>query len=301
MEKLRNVGTALRDVAERIFQGIIPGADAVYAVYFLEEQRGVSKCFSKALNRKIEIESALLRKIVSGVNVSRYLFTEDATRVIYPYESRNEDYRLINPGIMADCFPNALAYFRDARTILDKRDHGSAKGHEWYRYVRTQNIGLQSLPKIAVPRLVQRLCAAYDSTGEFCLDNVDVGGILLPTKGSIDPLYLLGILNSNLLNYFFLHQTVPFRGGFFSANRQYIENLPIYTVDSNNTREKKLHDELVKLVDVMLNLRKQEQKVEGHELGQLKRQIEKTDHEIDERVYELYGITEKERKLIEGV
>ena len=55
----------------------------------------------------------------------------------------------------------------------------------------------------------------------------------------------------------------------------------------------------MKLVDVMLDLRKQEQKVEGHELGQLKRQIEKTDHEIDERVYELYGITEKERKLIE--
>ena len=57
----------------------------------------------------------------------------------------------------------------------------------------------------------------------------------------------------------------------------------------------------MKLVDVMLDLRKQEQKAEGHELGQLKRQIEKTDHEIDERVYELYGITEKERKLIEEV
>jgi hypothetical protein len=57
----------------------------------------------------------------------------------------------------------------------------------------------------------------------------------------------------------------------------------------------------VKLVDVMLGLRKREQKAEGHELEQLKRQIEKTDREIDERVYDLYGITEKEKKLIEEI
>ncbi len=57
----------------------------------------------------------------------------------------------------------------------------------------------------------------------------------------------------------------------------------------------------MKLVEVMLDLRKREQKAEGHELEQLKRQIEKTDREIDERVYELYGITEKEKKLVEEI
>lgn len=51
----------------------------------------------------------------------------------------------------------------------------------------------------------------------------------------------------------------------------------------------------------MLNLRKREQKAEGHELELIKRQIEKTDREIDERVYELYGITGKEKKLIEEI
>lgn len=33
---------------------------------------------------------------------------------------------------------------------------------------------------------------------------------------------------------------------------------------------------------------------------QIQRQIEKTDKEIDELVYELHGITEEERKVIEG-
>lgn len=36
-------------------------------------------------------------------------------------------------------------------------------------------------------------------------------------------------------------------------------------------------------------------------LSLLKRQIEETDREIDERVYELYGITEKEKTLLEGI
>jgi hypothetical protein len=67
----------------------------------------------------------------------------------------------------------------------------------------------------------------------------------------------------------------------------------------NNPKETKQHDDLVRLVEVMLDLRKREQKAKGHELEQLKRQIEKTNREIDEWVYELYEIAEAEKRLIE--
>lgn len=298
IEKLSIVGTTLGDVTERIFQGIIPGADSVYTIRIVEERPKVSTCFSKALNKRIEIETPLLRKIVSGINVSRYILSESEMRVIYPYKFIDEICYLIDPDTMAKSFPRALNYFKEVRAVLDKRDRGSAKGNEWYRYIRTQNIGLQSFPKIAVPRLVQRLCAAYDIKGEFCFDNVDVGGILLKQKESLNPLYLLALLNSRLLNYFFTHYTVPFRGGFFSANRQYIEKLPIKIADLSNSKGRSLHDDLVKLVEVMIGLRKREQNAMGHELKQLRRQIEKTDHEIDERVYELYGIIEKDKEII---
>ena len=177
LEKMRNFRTTLGDVAERIFQGIIPGADSVYTIRLVEERPKVSTFFSKALNKRIEIETPLLREIVSGINVSRYILSESEMRVIYPYKFIDGVCHLIDPDTMAKSFPRALNYFKEVRAALDKRDHGSAKGNEWYRYIRTQNIGLQSFPKIAVPRLVQRLCAAYDIKGEFCFDNVDVGGI----------------------------------------------------------------------------------------------------------------------------
>jgi len=54
------------------------------------------------------------------------------------------------------------------------------------------------------------------------------------------------------------------------------------------------------LVDVMLDLNKKLHTAKGSEKDQIQRQIEKTDKEIDEKVYNLYGITEEERKIIDG-
>ena len=46
--------------------------------------------------------------------------------------------------------------------------------------------------------------------------------------------------------------------------------------------------------------RGQEGKPESHGAYVLKREIAATDEEIDELVYDLYGITDEERKIIEG-
>jgi predicted nucleic acid-binding Zn-ribbon protein len=57
---------------------------------------------------------------------------------------------------------------------------------------------------------------------------------------------------------------------------------------------------MVSLVDQMLLLNKQLPTIKtDHEKTALQRQIDATDKQIDELVYELYGITEEERKIIE--
>jgi arsenate reductase-like glutaredoxin family protein len=53
--------------------------------------------------------------------------------------------------------------------------------------------------------------------------------------------------------------------------------------------------------DQMLSLNKQLQSAKTeYEKTALQRQIDATDMQIDELVYELYGITDDERKIIEG-
>ena len=79
-----------------------------------------------------------------------------------------------------------------------------------------------------------------------------------------------------------------------------LKSLPMRTISFSNENERRQHNDLVALVDVMLDLNKKVQSVKGSEWNQIQRQIEKTDREIDEMVYKLYGITKMERKIIEG-
>jgi len=62
------------------------------------------------------------------------------------------------------------------------------------------------------------------------------------------------------------------------------------------------HHQREVLVDRMLELnkRKHSGKLAPSELDRLEREIATTDAQIDELVYELYGITDEERKIIES-
>ncbi len=63
-----------------------------------------------------------------------------------------------------------------------------------------------------------------------------------------------------------------------------------------------MHDKLVTLVDRMLELNKKKHALPASsERERIEREITVTDEKIDDLVYELYGITEEERKVIEGV
>lgn len=214
----------LKDISLRIFQGIIPGADRVYALRRISKDGPISLCWSRELDAEVKIESALLKPLVSGSHVEPYTLRLDSAVVIYPYD---EDGDLIPPGTLKANYPKAYQYFVSTRSALNARDGGSASGPEWYRYIRSQNIALQLSPKIAVPRLVNRLKAASDFDGTVCFDNVDVGGIIVDETSGVSRLTVLGLLNSSVLNFYFLHIAAPYRGGYFSANRQFIEPLPI--------------------------------------------------------------------------
>ena len=62
------------------------------------------------------------------------------------------------------------------------------------------------------------------------------------------------------------------------------------------------HDKMVTIVERMLDLNKRLPEARtDQEQTMIKRQIAATDKEIDDLVYELYGLTEEERKIVEGI
>jgi len=244
------------------------------------------------------LEPGLLKPLLSGGDVKRYAQPDPRRVLLFPYAVDDRRAALIPEEELERRFPRTWGYLIENRERLEGREGGRMRGERWYAFGRSQNLGLHEEPKLAVPRLVRKLEAVYDSEGQFYLDNVDVNGILRPS----DPYYLLGLLNSELLDFYFRQGSAPFRGDFRSANRQFIAGLPIKRVDLDDAVEKRRHDDLVALVQRMLEPDERlaaRAEVLDEERGRIEQEIERTDREIDGLVCELYGLTEEERRIVE--
>ena len=81
----------------------------------------------------------------------------------------------------------------------------------------------------------------------------------------------------------------------------YISQIPIRPIDFNDPADAARHAKMVALVERMLSLHQQLQAAKTPaEKTLLQRQIDATDQHIDALVYELYGLTEAEIKIVEG-
>jgi hypothetical protein len=89
------------------------------------------------------------------------------------------------------------------------------------------------------------------------------------------------------------------RGDFYEPSYVYFKDFPIRTIDFSNPNEKAAHDKLVSLVERMLVLHKRFART-PQEKEMIRREIEATDHAIDALVYQLYGLTEEEIRIVEG-
>jgi hypothetical protein len=109
-------------------------------------------------------------------------------------------------------------------------------------------------------------------------------------------------LNSKLISYLYINtSSIATKDDFRQTTLAELRRLPIRTIDFNNPAEKKMHDDLVSLVENMLELNKQLQKANfDSEKEPVDRQIAATDNKIDQLVYKLYDLTEEEIRIVEG-
>ncbi len=124
-------------------------------------------------------------------------------------------------------------------------------------------------------------------------------------KQKINPFserYLLGLLNYQLLQKIFEYQNPQMVGKVFAEIKViYVERLPIRTINPSDPADVVRHDKMVTLVERMLDLNKRLPVARtDQEQTLIKRQIAATDKEIYELVYELYELTDEERKIVEG-
>ncbi|MHB0967466.1 MAG: Eco57I restriction-modification methylase domain-containing protein [Bellilinea sp.] len=301
-EKLSLFKLKLSDIAIRIYQGPITSADTVFLFkQYRQLNINTFEVFSEEINDWVEIESDLLKTIVRSGSVKRYNANPTA-KALFPYEVVSGVARLYSVQEIQRKFPKGWLYLSRNKKLLESREKGKFKDSQWYRYGRTQNLGLWEQPKLMIPYMITKLSAYYDVNQNFYFINVTTGGYgIIVDKEKCSYEYLCGLLNSKLLDYYFKNVTTTFNSGYFAANKQYIEQLPIRAIDFSNPADVKHHDRMVSLVESMLALHKQSAAARlPDEKERLERQIQATDRQIDNLVYELYGLTAEEIRIVEG-
>ncbi len=300
-DKLKSIPTKLENVTERIFQGIKTSADKIYIVNEITRNDQIIKIYSPQLEREYEVEKTLFHPLIKGGNGKRYHIIKPNRLILFPYKKQNISMELIPENTFKINYPLTWAYLVDNKKYLENRENGKMKGIKWYGYVYPKNLDIISLPKIFTPDLVAHVSFSLDKTGELFFTGGAAGGYGILVSDAYTREYILGLINSKLLNWFLKQISSSFRGGWFSAESRFIRHLPIRTINFSDPTDVARHDKMVALVERMLDLNKGLPDIKtDQERIIIERQIAATDKEIDELVYELYGLTEEERKIVEG-
>ncbi|EPP7404258.1 DUF7149 domain-containing protein [Campylobacter coli] len=98
--------------------------------------------------------------------------------------------------------------------------------------------------------------------------------------------YLTGVLNSKLIAFWLKHKG-KIQGNLFKIDKEPLLNIPVVNINSKN---EKLANKLISLVDEILKVKEQDKNANTQEL----------ENKINSLVYKLYNLTEDEIKIIEG-
>jgi len=130
-------------------------------------------------------------------------------------------------------------------------------------------------------------------------------GILTPVRDVTTPAleFVLGILNSNVASFYYRTYIIDYSlgGGLVHATPGAQSKIPVPKLNMKNKTDVAKHDKMVKLVDRMLDLHKKLAAAKiPDDKTRIQRRIATTDKQIDNLVYDLYGLTEKEIVIVKG-
>jgi predicted transcriptional regulator len=286
-QKLQAMPLKLGGIAERISQGIRTSANEVYVLNARAERKGMVTAYSKQLECEVTLEREAVLQFLQGREIKAYSISPSGKVVVLPYKVQSRRMVLIPSKDYRSAYPKAWEYLTTNKAYLQEREGGRMRHEGWYGFIYPKNLEVMLAPKILVPDIADRAAFALDEDGQFAFTSGY--GITLARDVEISPKYLLALLNSHLLDYCWKRLSTPLRGGFFRYFTQFIEQLPIRSINFSDPADRAEHDALVALVDRILKAKRADAAADTAGL----------EREIDERVYRLYGLTAEEIKIVE--
>ncbi|MDK2084874.1 DUF7149 domain-containing protein [Campylobacter coli] len=215
-------------------------------------------------------EKILLKPIFESDNIQKYFVKRyNYFWVIYT----NSSFK--NPNSMDD-YPNLKKHLDKFQNVItsDNKPYGLHRARDEKFFTGS-------------PRIVAlRKCVGEPKFSYVDFDCYVSATFYVIKTQRINVKYLTAILNSKLVAFWLKHKG-KMQGNNYQIDKEPLLNIPIVDTNSKN---KKLADELINLVDEILKAKEQDKNANTQEL----------ENKINSLVYKLYNLTEDEIKIIEG-
>ena len=278
---------------DEIGQGVVPNPDVI-------NSRNINKIIvedQKKYNIRINNGVFIINKgYLDGGESKKYIKPLFDTKQIdrYYFNENNEKELIYIPkNEKIDINNKIIQHLKKYRPIMEERrenQNGTIKFYNlhWPRDKKFFEEGdkIISLRKCSQPN--------FSYTDKECYVMLTFNII---KTDRINSKYLTGILNSDLI-YFWLKNKGKLQGDLLQIDKEPLLNIPIYV--SNDKNQKIIIDLVGKITELNKELRKLDPILDEEEYKELKLEINKIDKEIDKKVYELYGLTEEDIKVVEG-
>jgi len=273
VSRLYNCSMSLTQYIGRLpLRGIITGLNAAFVI-----NRRVRK---ELLDNNPESEE-IIKPLLVGKNVRRYSVTCSDRFLI-----------LTRVGVDMKRYPAVLTYLNQFKTQLEKRWD---KGNHWWELRPCDYYDYFEHEKIIYPD-ISTTCRFHLDTQGFYSTNTTY---FIPKSDT----FLLGILNSSTAMFYFSTVCAGLEGAGTNYLRffgQYMQNFPVPNLTHSNVAIKSRKERLISFVGEMLHLHRNLKNAKTPNVkNAIERQIDATDRQIDQLVYELYGLTEDEIAIVE--
>ncbi|EPO9727469.1 class I SAM-dependent DNA methyltransferase [Campylobacter jejuni] len=273
--KIERIGTPLKEwYGLNINYGIKTGLNEAFIITTEKRNEILANCKDEA---EKERTAKLIRKMLRGRDIKRYSYEWAGLWVIGTFPSLKIDI---------EQYPALKQYLSQFLPHIEQSGEKGCRKKTSNKWFETQdNIAYYEefeKEKIVYPETTQGAYFVYDNKGIF-LEKTAFFIVCENLK------YLLGLLSSNLITYYYKNFSQGCKLGIkgYQYNKHALENLPLPKINSKN---EKLANELISLVDEILKAKEQDKNANTQEL----------ENKINSLVYKLYNLTEEEIKIIEN-
>ncbi|EFP2490807.1 class I SAM-dependent DNA methyltransferase [Campylobacter coli] len=275
--KIERIGTPLKEwQGLNIYRGILTGYNEAFIITTEKRNEILANCKDEA---EKERTAKLIRKMLRGRDIKRYSYEWAGLWVINTHNGyKNQNGEKVE-AINIKHYPSLKKHFDEFYPQLEKR---ADKGLTPYNLRNCAYIEEFEKEKIVYPCIMAKEpCFSYETSFAFAMAPANI-----ITSNSDILKYILAFLNSDFI-YLMLRKFYMGGGIEGELKTNNLEKLPIPKINSKN---QKLADELINLVDEILKAKEQDKNANTQEL----------ENKINSLVYKLYNLTDDEIKIIEG-